>query len=54
MYTKDFHDELLIEAARDEEEKVKLILEEEMCKAAQLKVKLEVDIHSGENWFEAK
>ena len=48
------HDELLIEAAINEEEKVKLILEEEMCKATELKVKLEVDIHSGENWFEAK
>ena len=48
------HDELLIEAAIEEEMIVKQILEEEMCKAAELKVKLEVDIHSGENWFEAK
>ena len=48
------HDELLIEASIGEEALVKQILEEEMCKAADLKVKLEVDIHSGQNWFEAK
>ena len=48
------HDELLIETAPDEEDKVRLILSEEMCRAAQLLVPLEVDIHSGKDWFEAK
>ena len=48
------HDELLIETAPGEEDTVKTILEEEMCNAATLKVKLETDIHSGKDWFEAK
>ncbi len=48
------HDELLIETAKDEVEQVKLILEEEMCNAAELSVNLEIDMHTGENWYEAK
>ena len=48
------HDELLIEAAKDEVEEVKKILSEEMQGAADLSVKLEVDMHTGENWYEAK
>lgn len=48
------HDELLIETAVDEEERVRTILKEEMENAAELKVPLETDIHSGNNWFEAK
>ncbi len=48
------HDELLIETCDGEEAIVRQILEEEMCNAATLKVKLEVDIHSGKDWFEAK
>lgn len=48
------HDELLIETAKDEIEEVKLILEEEMCNAAELSVSLEIDMHTGENWYEAK
>lgn len=47
------HDELLIEAAADEEEYVKTLLAEEMCHAADLAVTLEVDVKSGRNWFEA-
>lgn len=48
------HDELLIEAAKEEAEEVKRILEEEMTGAADFSVRLEVDIHEGENWYEAK
>ena len=48
------HDELLIEAAEEEKEKIYHILQEEMAKAADLKVKLEVDINEGKNWYEAK
>ena len=48
------HDELLIETAKDETEKVKAILEEEMKAAADLSVTLEIDMHTGENWYEAK
>lgn len=48
------HDELLIETAREEEPRVAAILEEEMKGAAELSVALEVDMHTGENWYEAK
>ena len=48
------HDEILIEAAKEEVETVTKILEEEMKGAAGLAVTLEVDIHSGTDWYEAK
>lgn len=48
------HDELLIEAKAEEEETVKKILREEMQGAAELSVKLEIDMHTGNNWYEAK
>lgn len=48
------HDELLIEASQDEVEKVKEMLTEEMMAAASLKVPLEIDINTGNSWYEAK
>ena len=48
------HDELLIEAYQPELSEVKEILREEMEKAVSLDVPLEVDMHTGENWYEAK
>ena len=48
------HDELLVETAHTEQEKVAEILSEEMQHAADLSVALEVDMHSGHNWYEAK
>ncbi|MCI9377961.1 MAG: DNA polymerase I [Eubacterium sp.] len=48
------HDELLIEARKEELSDVKRILKEEMGKAAELSVALEVDMHTGMNWYEAK
>lgn len=48
------HDELLIETREEELEQVSGILEEEMRKAASLDVALEVDMHTGKNWYEAK
>lgn len=48
------HDELLIEAHQDEVEQVKEILAYEMEHAASLLVPLDVDMHVGENWYEAK
>ena len=48
------HDELLIEAHESELEKVQKLLSEEMKHAADLKVPLEVDVHTGYNWYEAK
>lgn len=48
------HDELLIETAPDEVDEVKKILDEEMKGAADLSVELEIDTHTGKNWYEAK
>ena len=48
------HDELLIETRKDETEQVSRILREEMQGAADLSVKLEVDMHEGSDWYEAK
>ena len=38
----------------EETEEVSRILEEEMKGAAHLSVELEVDMHQGNNWYEAK
>ena len=48
------HDELLIEAHEEELKQVKEILAYEMEHAANLHVPLEVDMHTGKNWYEAK
>ena len=48
------HDEILIETKKEEIERVKQILEEEMKGAANLRVSLEIDVHHGTNWYEAK
>ena len=48
------HDELLIETHHTEIDTVKEILREEMEQAAVLEVPLEIDMHTGNNWYEAK
>ena len=48
------HDELLIETYKEEIEEVSAILREEMKGAAKLAVELDVDMHQGNNWYEAK
>lgn len=48
------HDELLVEAHKDEVDKVKKILVEEMQGAASLKVPLVAEVKAGSNWYEAK
>jgi len=48
------HDELVIETLREEEAQVRQLLEENMKAAADLAVTLEVDLHIGDNWYEAK
>lgn len=48
------HDELLVETAEEEKEQVSAILEKEMKNAASLAVSLEIDMHTGSNWYEAK
>ena len=48
------HDELLIEKHHTEIDTVKEVLREEMEQAAVLAVPLEIDMHTGNNWYEAK
>ncbi len=56
------HDELLIETREQEAERVKVILRDEMQNATlqagsmscEMAVRMEVDLHTGENWYEAK
>lgn len=48
------HDELLIEAHRDEITEVRALLKEEMQSAAKLLVPLEVEVNEGSNWYDAK
>ena len=48
------HDELLVEAHKDEAEQVSGIIVEEMQGAARLSVILEAEVKEGSNWFEAK
>ncbi len=48
------HDELIIDTAKDEIEKVKDILKTEMENAISLSVPLDVDISVGNNWMECK
>lgn len=48
------HDELLVETYKDEIQIVKEIISEEMKKAADLAVILEIDMNQGENWYETK
>ncbi len=48
------HDELLIEVYAPEEEQVRRILSEEMQAAAKLSVALEIDLHTGMTWYDAK
>lgn len=48
------HDELLIEARKEELDDVTRILSEEMRQAADLAVALEIDMKVGNSWFETK
>ena len=48
------HDELLVEAPLEEEEEMKIILQEEMESAAKLSVPLKVEIERGNSWYQAK
>ena len=48
------HDELILETTPAEKKLAEEILRTEMMNAAQLAVPLEVDVHAGKNWLEAK
>jgi len=48
------HDELVFEVPPDEIEELQPKIKAAMESALDLSVKLEVDIHTGKNWMEAK
>ena len=48
------HDELIIEAYKEEKEEVKEILKSSMENAYKLKVPLIVDMCEADNWYDAK
>ena len=48
------HDELMVECPREEADTVCRLLVEEMEAAADLTVRLEVDAHVGDTWYDAK
>ncbi len=48
------HDELLIEAWKDETEAVREILEDKMKHASKMRVALEIEAKEGDSWFSAK
>lgn len=47
------HDELVVETAAEEIEQVREILGTEMKQAAKLAVELEIDLSTGDNWYDA-
>ncbi len=48
------HDELMVEAPPEEAEYVSRLLQQEMEAAADMRVRLEVDVHCGQTWYDAK
>lgn len=48
------HDELVLDAPKEEADRAAEILKFEMENAVKLKVPLTVDVHMGENWYDAK
>lgn len=48
------HDELILDAPKKDEEKVRVLLDECMSNAVSLKIPLMSDVNSGKNWYELK
>lgn len=48
------HDELILNVCKDEMDAVNTIVKDEMEKVMKLSVPLEVDINTGDNWYDAK
>lgn len=48
------HDELIIDAAKDELEEIKALLTKNMKEAMELKVSLETDLNTGDSWYTLK
>lgn len=48
------HDELILNVKKDELEKVKSLVKEEMENVLELKVPLEVDSNTGSTWYNTK
>jgi DNA polymerase-1 len=47
------HDELVFDVYKEEVEIIKPIIREKMMDAVKMRVPLEVDMNTGENWLEA-
>ncbi|MDL2219769.1 DNA polymerase I [Ruminococcaceae bacterium OttesenSCG-928-O06] len=54
MLVLQVHDELIVQAPKAEVPRVAAILKEEMEGAATLAVPLQADVHTGQNWLDAK
>ena len=48
------HDEIIIDAKKDEVEKLNVLLKECMENVVKLSVPLKIDINCGINWYDAK
>nr|HPR24549.1 DNA polymerase [Bacillota bacterium] len=48
------HDELIVEALKEEQEAVSKLLKENMESAMELNVPLFVELNTGKNWYELK
>ena len=48
------HDEIIVECPEEELDRVCEIMRAEMTSAASLPVPLEVDLHTGSSWYDAK
>ena len=48
------HDELIVEAVDEELEMAEKIVREEMENAQSMDVKLDVDLNTGDSWYETK
>ena len=48
------HDELIIECIEDELEEVSKIVKDEMEHAVSMDVNLDVDLNTGDSWYETK
>ena len=48
------HDELIVDAPKDEAEAVSALLQREMENAAALSVKLTAEVKTGKSWYETK
>ena len=53
-HVEQVHDEVLVEAPNEEKVRVEAVIIDALTNAASLSVPLEVTLHWGENWADAK